>query len=132
MTETGPADTVPPTGAGAKRPLAPHFALMHAGFLLYASYSVIGKLAARSEFLSARFILLHAAVLLIIFAYAVLWQQALKRIQLSVASSNKAMTIVWGILFGRIFFGEEIKANMVAGAALIFAGILLLNGGADE
>lgn len=108
--------------------LLPYFFLMHFGFMMYAFYSVLGKIATKAEFLSLRFFLLYAAVFLIIFFFAVLWQQVLKVIPLSVASSNKSMTIVWGIFFGRIFFGEPIKPNMIIGAIIIFVGILILNG----
>ena len=128
MTET---DTIQ-SGGNGKKSLVPYFVLMHFGFLMYAFYSVLGKIATKTEFMSARFILLYAAVFLIIFIYAVLWQQVLKVIQLSVASSNKSMTIVWGIFFGRIFFGEAIKLNMIIGAVIIFVGILILNGDTNE
>lgn len=111
-----------------KKSLIPYFIIMHFGFLIYASYSVIGKIAASSEFLSPRFILLYGCVFFIIFVYAIIWQQILKVIPLSIATTNKAMTIVWGIFFGRIIFGEEIKLNMIIGAVIIFIGILFLNG----
>ena len=58
--------------------------------------------------------------------YAVLWQQVLKKIPLSVASANKAVTIIWGIIFGKIVFDEKIKWNMVLGALIILAGIFIL------
>lgn len=105
-----------------------YFILMHIGFLVYASYSIMGKVASKTAFLSIQFLALYAAVFFVLFVYAVIWQQVLKVIPLSVASPNKAICIVWGFVFGNLLFGEEIKPNMIAGAVLIFAGILLLNG----
>ena len=35
------------------------------------------------------------------------------------------MTIVWGIVFGMILFGETVTPLMIAGAFLIVAGIVL-------
>lgn len=58
--------------------------------------------------------------------YAVLWQQVLKKIPLSVASANKAITIIWGIVFGKIVFDEKIKWNMILGAFIILIGIFIL------
>ncbi len=66
------------------------------------------------------------AVMFIMCVYAILWQQVLKRIPLSVASANKSITIIWGILFGKIVFDEKIKLNMILGAAIILTGIFIL------
>lgn len=103
-----------------------YFLLMHAGFLIYAFYAILGKTASKKEFLSPAFILIYLAVFVILFMYALIWQQVLKMIPLLVATANKTVTIVWGIVFGKIFFGEQIKMNMIIGAALILLGILLL------
>ena len=96
--------------------------------LVYACTYICMKKASPYAFLSAPYILWVAAAFGVMGVYAVLWQQVLKVIPLSVASSNKSMTIVWGIFFGRIFFGEPIKPNMIIGAIIIFVGILILNG----
>lgn len=103
-----------------------YFILMHIGFLVYAFYAVLGKTASKKEFLSPAFIGIYIAVFAILFLYAIIWQQVLKAIPLVVATANKTVTIVWGIVLGKLFFGEQIKLNMVFGAALILAGILIL------
>lgn len=103
------------------------FFLMHFGFLVYSSYAILGKLASKEDFLSLNFISYYAAVVFILAVYAFLWQKVLKVFSLSVAASNKAITIIWGILFGRLIFNESIKPTMVAGAVIILCGIFLLN-----
>ncbi len=114
---------------------ARHILLMHAGFLLYSCYSLVGKAAARFPFFSPPFIIAYGIVAAILCAYAVIWQQVLKHVPLSVAVANKSVTVIWGILFGKIFFAETVRWNMIVGAAVILAGILLLafeaNPGAD-
>lgn len=60
------------------------------------------------------------------FVYAILWQQVLKVIPLSVASANKSITIIWGIIFGKLFFNEKIMWNMILGSILILTGIFIL------
>lgn len=104
-----------------------YFILMHAGFLVYAFYAVLGKIAAAKEIFSPAFIGIYCAVFLILVIYAIIWQQVLKKIPLIIATANKTITIVWGILFGRIFFGEKITLNMIIGGAVILAGILVLS-----
>lgn len=100
---------------------------MHAGFLIYAFYAVLGKVAAAQQIFSPAFIGIYCAVFLILVIYAIIWQQVLKKIPLIIATANKTITIVWGILFGRIFFGEKITLNMIIGGAVILAGILVLS-----
>ena len=103
------------------------FFLMHFGFLVYSSYAILGKLASKEDFLSLKFIAYYAAVIFILALYAFLWQKVLKVFSLSLAASNKAVTIIWGIVFGRLIFNESIKPTMIAGAVIILCGILLLN-----
>lgn len=102
------------------------FFLMHLAFLIYSCYALCGKLASTKDFLSKEFIIYYAAVLAIMCIYAILWQQVLKVIPLTVASANKSITIIWGIIFGKIFFSEQIKWNMIVGAAIILIGIFIL------
>lgn len=108
-----------------QKPLA--FIFMHAGFLIYSFYTVLGKLAAQYNFLSFRWCVFYAALILILFVYAVIWQQVLKTIPLIIATANKTITIVWGILFGRLFFEEKITLNMIIGGIVILTGILILS-----
>ena len=53
------------------------------------------------------------------------WQQIIKRLPLSTAYMNKAATVIWGLIFGSLFFGERVSAPKLFGAALIIAGIVL-------
>ena len=68
----------------------------------------------------------------IMFAYAIIWQQILKRMPLTVAYANKPVTLIWGIIWGALIFGEKITVNMLIGAAVIFAGIYLVTGETEE
>ena len=38
---------------------------------------------------------------------------------------NKAATVIWGLVFGALFFRERVTAGKLFGAALIIAGIVL-------
>lgn len=103
------------------------FLFMHLAFLVYTLYPLLGKFATRYEMLSLPFIALYCVVFGILFVYAVLWQQVLKRFPLTTAIANKSITIVWGMIFGLLFFGEQISPKMLIGSALILAGIFILS-----
>ena len=103
------------------------YIFMHLGFLLYSFYTVLGKVASSYEFLSLKFCAFYCALILILFVYAFLWQQVLKKIPLSVATANKAITIIWGMIWSFLFFGENITAKKLVGAAIIILGITLLS-----
>ena len=102
------------------------FLLLHLLLLVYSLGGICSKLAAQSEFLSPRFFLLYGAVLLDLAVYALVWQQMLKRLPLVTAYANKAVTVLWGLLWGLLFFGEGITAQKLLGAAVIVCGVVLV------
>ncbi len=57
--------------------------------------------------------------------YAIGWQQILKRLPLTVAYTNKAVTLVWSMVFGVLLFHEQIRPKQVIGCALAIAGVIL-------
>lgn len=64
-------------------------------------------------------------VFLILAVYAIGWQQIIKRLPLTTAFANKAVTVVWGIVWGALFFDEAISLGKLLGAALIIGGVVL-------
>ena len=103
------------------------FLLMHVGFLIYSFYSVLGKTASldnQSKLISIVFYLL---IFFILGLYAIIWQLILRVFPLSFAYTNKAVIIIWGMLWGRLFFGEQFTLKKIIAVLLIFAGILILN-----
>lgn len=103
--------------------------------LLLAFYSCSGifsKLAGQTSFLSLKFIANYSAVILILGIYAIAWQQIIKVLPLSLAFANKAITLVWGIIWGVVFFQETITPGKVAGAVIVMAGVLIFVTAKDE
>ena len=76
------------------------YLLLHLLFLVYAASSVCGKWAAGEAFLSLRFLLFYGGMLLLLAVYALGWQQAIKRLPLTVAYASKAVTVIWGLIAG--------------------------------
>lgn len=103
------------------------FLFMHTAFLVYCLYPLLGKFATRYELLSFPFIALYCVVFGVLFVYAILWQQVLKKIPLTTAIANKSITIVWGMIFGLLIFREQVSLKMIIGAALILSGIMILS-----
>ena len=101
------------------------YLLLHALLLLYALSTLLSKLAAGEEFLSPRFILFYGGVIGLLGIYALGWQQVIKRLPLTAAYANKAVTVVWGLIAGLLFFGEAMTWGKAAGAAMVIAGVVL-------
>ncbi len=94
--------------------------------LFFVSFgAVCSKMAGRQEFLSVPFFAFYGALIIILFIYAILWQQVLKRISLVIAYACKGISIIYGIIWGIIFFKEEITWNMIAGAVLVLIGVYI-------
>lgn len=83
-------------------------------------------MAGKSEFLSIRFFFFYGLVLMNLFVYAIVWQQILKKLPLVTAFANKAVTVIWGMLWGMLIFKEKITGWNVLGAAIIMVGIFLV------
>lgn len=110
-------------GKGISIPL---FLVMHLGMMISSLSGVCAKLAARSEMFSLPFFFFYGLDLFAAFLYAIIWQQVLKRLPLTVAYSNRPVALVWGLLWGSLLFREAITWNMLLGAAVIFVGIYLM------
>ena len=98
---------------------------LHIFLMVYSTAGIVSKLAAREEFMSLPFILLYGLEILILAFYAVGWQQFIKRMPLSVAYANKAVTVIWGCVWGVLIFHEHLTLGKVAGALLVLCGVAL-------
>ena len=117
---------------GRKSVTAGLILLLQGSVMIFSLSSVMMKLAGTAPWLSARMILCYGAGIALLGVYAVCWQQFLKRMPLSLAYANRAMSMLWAMVFGYFLFGERIRWNMIAGAAVIAAGILLMVTDHDE
>jgi drug/metabolite transporter (DMT)-like permease len=102
------------------------YAGLHLIVLLYALGGIFSKNAANAAFLSQDYILNYGMVLGILAVYALLWQKILKKLPLTVAMANKSVTVIWGLIFGRLIFHESITIWSIIGAVVIVVGILIV------
>ena len=101
------------------------FLILQLSLLIYSSSGICSKLAAGQRFLSAGFLFLYGGLICLLAVYAVLWQQVIKHLLLTTAYANKAITVVWGILFGILIFHETITLRQWIGGAVIITGVYL-------
>jgi len=102
------------------------YILLYANFLFLSFSSVLAKLASQFPLKSFNAMILYCSAFLILGVYAILWQQVLKRIPLTVAYPNRSITVILGLLWGALIFNELISWNMIVGALIIVCGIILL------
>lgn len=107
-----------------------YYALMYAGFLVYSFSIVFSKLASLQAFLSAPYLLCFFGMVFALGVYAVLWQQILKKIPLSVAMANKPVALALSLLWAFVFFKEPLTAKTLVGIALVLAGMAAIGVGA--
>ena len=93
--------------------------------LLYACVSIFTKYASLSEFMSWSYVCAIAGAIGVMGLYAVLWQQILKRVELSLAYMFKGTSIVFVMLLAYWVFDEQITWNNIIGAIIITFGIVL-------
>jgi len=102
--------------------------MLHGTLLLYAVVSVFAKfagihMAEGSLVLTLVFLALEAFSLLV---YSVLWQQVLRRMDLTFAYANKGICTLWTALFGLTLFGESLTLGKAVGILVVLIGVLLV------
>ena len=94
--------------------------------LIYSLCGTCSKLAGQSEIFSLPFFFFYGLIFLNMGIYAVLWQQILKRVPLVTAYANRAVTVIWGLIWGLLIFDERITIQKIVGAAIIVTGIMIV------
>ena len=59
--------------------------------------------------------------------YAVVWQQLIKKFDISVAYANKAMGLLWSIVWAILIFNETITIKNVIGVVIVIVGTIIVN-----
>lgn len=90
---------------------------------IYSCCSLCNKFASQYDLLSWNFIFLYGCSIMILAVYAVLWQQVLKRFELSVAYAAKPFSTLLSMVWGVVLFQETVTWNMLLGAVIIMIGM---------
>lgn len=106
--------------------------LLELSVMVYSLSTVAANMASKHEFLSWGYIFFFGLEFVVLAIYAILWQQIIKKFQLSVAYANKSLTLLWSMLWNYIIFSQGITPGKVAGVVLVMIGVMIMNIGGGE
>lgn len=101
--------------------------LLQAVIVIYTISGVMSKEASKSQGNLTRFLFFFGMEFVILAVYAVLWQQIIKRFELSVAYANRSMAVVWSMVWAVVFFHDTITIQNIVGVLLVVVGIFIVN-----
>lgn len=108
------------------------FFLLQLAVMVYSLSTVAGNMASKYSFLSLKYILFFGLEFLILAVYAILWQQVIKKFQLSVAYANKAVMLIWTLLWNFFVFSKGITPGKMVGVLIVMAGVVIMNIGEEQ
>lgn len=95
--------------------------------MIYTLATVAAKYASGYAPMSREFVFFYGVEIFILGMYAILWQQMIKRMDLSIAYANKAFGIFWTLLWAVLFFKETVTWKNVIGIIVVFLGVMVVN-----
>lgn len=95
--------------------------------VIYTLSGVAAKMASGSSLLSLSFIGFYGLEIFILGVYAILWQQVIKRIDLSIAYANRAIAMLWSMVWAVVFFKENITIQNIIGVLIVISGTIIVN-----
>ncbi len=101
--------------------------ILQAVVVVYTLSSVVAKFATGKELFSFSFFLFYGLEIVILGIYAILWQQMIKRFDLSVAYANRAMAIVWSAVWAIVLFKDVLAIKQVIGIGFVVLGTIIVN-----
>lgn len=93
--------------------------------LLFSTVSIAVKYTSMQQLFSMRYFIGVVVVIAMLGTYAIVWQQILKRVDMTLAYMFKATGIIYVLLYSVFLFGETITMWNIIGAAIIITGIVL-------
>lgn len=106
--------------------------LLQGVIVIYTISSVMSKEASASEGRIGRFLFFFGMEFVLLGVYAILWQQMIKRFELSVAYANRSMAVVWSMIWAVVFFHDTITVQNVIGVFLVVVGTIIINTDKEE
>lgn len=100
---------------------------LQAVIVIYTISSVVAKFASNQEPWSFEFFLFYGGEIVVLMVYAFFWQQMIKKFDLSIAYANRAMVLLWSMVWAVIIFHNKITLQNILGVALVIAGTIIVN-----
>jgi len=98
--------------------------------VIYTFSSIFAKMASGQTTVFS-FLLFTGLEFVCLAVYALLWQQTIKRLELSVAYANRAMVLLWSMIWAVVVFHNEITVKNMLGVLLVIAGTFVINTGEE-
>ena len=93
--------------------------------LLFSTVSIAMKYTSGQELLSIKYFIGLGVVILMLGTYAIVWQQILKRVNITLAYIFKGTGVIYVLLYSVFLFGESITIWNILGTTIIVTGIVL-------
>ena len=106
--------------------------LLEISVVVYSLSTVAGNLAGHNAFMSKGYIKFFGLEFVILAIYSGLWQQVIKRFELSIAYCNKSVTLLWSMLWNFLIFSQGITPGKVVGVLLVMGGVIVMNLGGSH
>ena len=101
--------------------------LLQGVVVIYTLSGIMSKNASANGDNLIRFLIFFGLEFVLLAVYAVLWQQMIKRFELSVAYANRSMAVLWSMLWAVLFFGDAITVKNMIGVLLVTIGTAIIN-----
>lgn len=101
--------------------------LLQGVVVIYTLSGIMSKNASANGDHPVKFLAFFGLEFVLLAIYAVLWQQMIKRFELSAAYANRSMAVLWSMLWAVLFFHDEITVKNMAGVLLVTAGTVIIN-----
>lgn len=99
--------------------------MLHIMLMIYSTSGICSKLAGQYPFFSFRFCIFYGITILLLIFYAIGWQQVIKHIPLSVAFANKAVAVIWGMIWSVLLFHEIVTWTKLLGVTFVVIGVII-------
>ncbi len=101
------------------------FLILHISVLLNSMSGVASKMAGRYPLMSMGFLFYYGLDLLLIFAFAIVWQQVLGHMSLTFAITNRPVRVIYSLIWSVLIFRERVTPLMVVGVLVILTGVVI-------
>jgi drug/metabolite transporter (DMT)-like permease len=95
--------------------------------VIYTFSGVVAKYASSSELFSSEFVIAYIVEIAILGVYAILWQQIIKKFELSIAYANRSMALLWSMIWAVILFKEQVTVKNIIGVLIVILGTVIVN-----
>jgi multidrug transporter EmrE-like cation transporter len=100
---------------------------LQSAVIIYTFAAVMAKKASQFDLLSSNYLIFLSMEIAFLGLFAILWQQIIKKFDITVAYANKGLGVFWTLLWSVKLFGETITIKNIFGVIIILIGMFIIN-----